>query len=75
MLDLHTLLLASAESESSHTSFYVLAGILAGWAVLISIAGIARHRTFPRNQATLSGIIVITLALVVGTLYTAVVTG
>jgi hypothetical protein len=67
--------LINIASSGSHTSFYVAAGLLAGWAVLISLVGIARHQTFPQTRSVQMGILALTGALVVAVLSTAVVTG
>ena len=74
MLQSLFVLASSAADEPSHAPFYVAAGLLAGWAVLVSIAGITRHKTFPANPPVLIGIVVITGALVVATVATAITT-
>ena len=46
-------LLATVAEHSSHegskTAFYIAAGVLAGWAVLVGALGVARE-TFPRGE-------------------------
>jgi hypothetical protein len=67
------LVLAAAESTSK-TPFYVLGGLLAVWAVLVSAVGIMRP-DFPSNRGGLVGVSVLTAVLVVGAMASAVVIG
>ncbi len=60
-------------SGTSHTAFYVAAGILAGWAVLVSALGFARHR-FPGSLGGQRGVMAISALLVAATIGTAIVT-
>jgi hypothetical protein len=75
---LHALITFAAEvveEESSKTAFYVAAGALAVWAVLLSLIGINRGDEFPGSNGGHRGIVVITAVLVLGTMATAVATG
>lgn len=46
-------------------TFYVIGGILAGWAVVLSFLGIV-GKGFPGSRGTEVAVVAITLALVVG---------
>lgn len=65
----------SVEEEVSKTPFYLAAGVLVAWAVLLSAVGIARHATFPPSRGVANGCILLTLILVAAAAYTAVITG
>jgi hypothetical protein len=67
--------LAAAEGgghETSKTAFYLVGGLLAAWAVLIALLGLARN--FPTNRNGERGVIAISAVLVVGAVATAVIT-
>jgi hypothetical protein len=64
----------AAEEGSSHVPFYVFGVLLAAWAVAVSLMGIRRADSFPPRASTRSGVIAVTLLLVVGTATTAVIT-
>ena len=64
-----------AEEEVSKTPFYVAAGALCAYAVLLSAVGIARHATFPPSRGIANGLILVMLLLVAASAYTAVITG
>jgi hypothetical protein len=74
---LATLLFAAevAEEEVSKAPFYISAGVLVAFALLLSAVGIARHATFPPSRGVANGIILVTLILVAVTAYTSVITG
>jgi Na+/pantothenate symporter len=74
---LATLLFAAevAEEEVSKAPFYISAGVLVGFAALLSGVGIARHATFPPSRGVANGLILVTLILVAVTAYTSVITG
>lgn len=55
----------------SHTAFYVAAGLLALWAVIVSAIGISRHG-FPPSIGGERGVITISAVLVVAAIGTAV---
>jgi hypothetical protein len=63
------------EEETSKTAFYVAGGILAAWAVLLSLFGISRGGDFPGSDGAHKGIVLITAVLVLGATATAVATG
>jgi hypothetical protein len=68
------LILASAEGAEEHskTAFYVAGGLLAVWAVLISLVGVARP-SFP-GKAGGRVLMLLTVLLVAGAASTAVIT-
>ena len=66
----HTLL---AASEPSKVPFYVMGGLLAGWAVVLSLIGLSRAE-FPGNSMGQRAVIGISLLLVLGTVTAAVAT-
>jgi len=55
----------ATEEEASHAAFYIAAGVLALWAVLVSALGIKRGDDFPNGAGTSKAIIAITGVLVV----------
>jgi len=64
-----------AEEEVSKTPFYIAAGALVAFALLLSAVGISRHATFPPSRAVGRGLSLVMLVLVVAAAYTAVITG
>jgi hypothetical protein len=73
---LAVLLLATEEAaEPSKTPFYILAGALVAFALILAFIGTARHETFPRSRGVQTAIIGIAALLVAGTMVTAVLTG
>ena len=76
---LHAFLIFAAEAveeaESSKAPFYITAGLLAGWAVLVSLLGIRRHENWPSSDGAARGIMAISALLVVATMAGAVVSG
>ncbi|MBE2318478.1 hypothetical protein DVA67_021025 [Solirubrobacter sp. CPCC 204708] len=64
-----------AEEEVSKAPFYISAGVLVTFAVLLSVVGIARHATFPPSKVVGNGLILLTVILVAVTAYTSVITG
>jgi hypothetical protein len=75
---LHAFITFAAEAapeESSKTAFYIAGGLLAGWAVLVSLLGISRSDEFPGSDSAAMGIVGITVVLVLGATATAVLTG
>ena len=65
----------AAEEGTSHTPFYLLGGLLAAWAVAISVVGIRLADRFPPKAATRSAVILVTALLVAATTTSAVLTG
>lgn len=67
------LVLAAAEAaEKSHTLFYVVGGLLAAWAVVVSAMGIMQP-AFPKNAGQQNGVIAISVVLVVAAMASAVI--
>jgi hypothetical protein len=71
---LATLLLAAEEAKPSKAPFYLCAGALVVFALLLSAVGSARHETFPPSRGTATALIGVCILLVAGTMVTAVVT-
>ncbi|HET6448147.1 MAG TPA: hypothetical protein VFG31_03485 [Conexibacter sp.] len=59
--------------EGSKTAFYIAAGALACWAVVIGAIGVTRP-AFPRGEGTARGVMLISGALMVAAMATAVIT-
>ena len=72
---LAALLIAAEEAEPSHTPFYLFAGALVVFALILSAVGAARHETFPPTRGVQMGLIGLGALLVAGTMVTAVITG
>ena len=72
---LATLLLAAEEAEPSKTPFYILASCLVAWALILAFGGMSRHTTFPASVGVQRGLTLLTVLLVAGTMFTAVITG
>jgi hypothetical protein len=68
------LLQAAEEAEPNQTAFYVLAGALTAFAVVLAIVGTLRHETFPPSRGVATAIMLVCALLVAGTMVTAVVT-
>lgn len=69
-------LITAAESgveESSKTAFYICGGLLAAWAVVLSVIGLSSE-TFPATVGAKRGVIAITLVFVAAAMATAVIT-
>jgi hypothetical protein len=74
---LHSLVTAASEvagEEPSKTAFYVMGGVLALWAVVVSALGISRHDDFPSSDGAARGIMGISVVLVAAAMATAVIT-
>jgi hypothetical protein len=65
----------AGEEETSKTLFYIMGGVLAAFAVVVSAIGIRSHETFPSSQGAARGIMALGAVLVVLTLAAAVATG
>jgi hypothetical protein len=61
--------------ESSQVLFYVAGGLLAAFAVVISVVGIRGHERFPASKGASRGIMALAAVLVLFTLASAVITG
>jgi hypothetical protein len=68
------LVLAAAEEETSKTPFYVAAGVLVVFALLIAAIGIRNDEHFPPTKAARSLVILVAVVLVGATMATAVIT-
>jgi hypothetical protein len=71
----HLITFAAEEAEPSKAPFYIAAGALALWAVLVSAIGIRRHENWPANNGTARALMAISAVLVLATMAMAVVTG
>ena len=67
------LLLITAADEPSKVPFYIIGGVLALYAVVLSTIGI-RRPSFPSNRAGERGVITLTAVLVVVAIATAILT-
>ena len=73
---LSTIFAAAAEhEETSKTLFYVAGGILAAFAVVISVIGIRGHETFPPSKGAARAVMALAAVLVAFTMFSAVITG
>ena len=61
--------------ESSKTLFYIAGGLLAVFAVLISLLGLSRIDSFPSSKGQARGVIGLAGVLVVAAMAAAVITG
>jgi hypothetical protein len=59
--------------EGSKTAFYIAAGALAGWAVLIGALGVTRE-TFPQSAGVARTVMLVSGLLMVAAMATAVLT-
>ncbi len=67
------LALASETAEPSKTAFYVGGGLLAGWAVVLSVVGMTQP-DFPRSDGATRGVMGIGLVLTVVAMVTVLIT-
>jgi len=68
-------IVAAAEAaESSKTLFYVLGGLLAGWAVVLTVLGMSRA-DFPATESAARGVIALSAVLVLGAMAASIITG
>lgn len=65
---------AGGEEESSKAAFYITAGLLAGWAVVLSYIGL-RQADFPKDANTARAVMGITGVLTAATILAAALTG
>ena len=63
-----------AAAEGSKTAFYVCGGLLVVWAVLVSALGIRAHDRFPGSKGARSGVMAISVVLILAAMATAVLT-
>ena len=76
MLHALTIVFAAAEGEheSSKTLFYVAGGVLAAFAVIISVIGIKRIDTFPSSKGQERGVLGVAVLLVLAAMAAAIIT-
>jgi hypothetical protein len=68
-------LITFAAEEPSKTPYYVAAGALAVFAVIISAIGIRGHETFPPSKGAARAVMAIAALIVAATMASAVLTG
>ena len=76
MLHALTIVFAAVEGgeEHSKTLFYLAGGVLAVFAVVISLLGISRIGTFPSSKGQARGVIGLAALLVVAAMASAIIT-
>ena len=67
-------MLTLAADEPSKTPFLIMAAVLVGFVVSVSLYGIANHETFPPSKGVRNGLMFLMALLVAGTMAMAVVT-
>ena len=65
---------AEEAAEPSKAPFYILAGALTAFAVILAVVGTMRHETFPPSRGVATAIMGVCALLVAGTMVTAVTT-
>jgi hypothetical protein len=65
----------AAEEEPSKTAYYIAGSLLAAFAIVIAVIGIARHENFPPTPGAARAVMGIAVLLVVATMASAVLTG
>ncbi len=71
---LATVLAAAAEEGGSHAPFYLLGGLLALFAVLVSVLGLMRGASFPGSSGAARAVMGVAALLVVAVCASAVIT-
>ena len=66
---------AEEAEETSKTAFYVAGGLLAAFAVVISVIGVTRIGTFPSSNGQARGVMALAAVLVLAAMAAAVLTG
>jgi hypothetical protein len=66
--------LAFAAEETSKLPFYICGGLLVLWAVLVSALGIRAHDRFPASKGARSGVMAISVLLILAAMASAVLT-
>jgi hypothetical protein len=64
----------AAEHETSKTLYYVLGGLAAVYAVVVSAIGIKRHETWPATEGAKRAVMAISTLVVVGAMASAIIT-
>ena len=67
-------MLTLAADEPSKTPFLIMAAVLVGFVVSVSLYGIANHETFPPSGRAATALVGVFILLVAGTMLTAVLT-
>ncbi len=67
------IVLAAEEAEASKTPFYLLGGLLAAWAVLVSVIGLTRPG-FPGSDTAARAVYAISAVLMIGAIGSAIAT-
>ena len=67
-------IVAAEATEHSKTLFFVLGGLLAGWAVALTLMGMSRAE-LPATDAAARGVMAVSAILVAATMAAAVITG
>jgi hypothetical protein len=73
MLTLFAVVVEHSSDEGSKTAFYVAAGALACWAVLLGAFGVMRP-AFPRGEGSVRVVMLVSAVLMVATMACAVIT-
>jgi hypothetical protein len=66
-------IVAAEAAEHSKTLFFVVGGLLAGWAVTLTLLGMSRAE-FPATGSTARGVMAVSAVLVAATMAAAVIT-
>jgi hypothetical protein len=69
---MNALLAAAAESEPSKTAFYVCAGVLVAFAIVMTVVGTTRAESFPATLGARRGLCALAALLVAATMASAV---
>jgi hypothetical protein len=65
---------AAGEEEPSKTGFYLVGGVLAAYAVLISFLGLRGGATFPGTPGARAGVMAVSTVLVLAAMASAILT-
>jgi hypothetical protein len=68
-------MLLVAADKPDKTLFYVFAVALIAFALTLAAIGTARHETFPPSRGVATGLMLLAVVLVAGTMFSAVATG
>jgi hypothetical protein len=69
-----TFAVEAPEADPNKTAFYILGGLLAVWAVVVSFVGLRAPSTFPGSAGGRAGVMAISTVLVLGAMAAAVLT-
>jgi hypothetical protein len=73
MLTLFAIVVEHSSDEGSKTAFYIAAGALVCWAVLMGVIGVTRP-AFPRGEGAARGVMLVSGVLMVAAMASAVIT-